>query len=66
MNLGPHAAFIVMAYAAALVIVATLIGWVMVDYRIQRRLLTDLDRSGVTRRSERGTREAARAPAESA
>ena len=28
MNLGPHAAFIVAAYAAAIVIVAGLIGWV--------------------------------------
>jgi heme exporter protein D len=65
-NLGPHAAFILTAYAAAIVIVATLVGWVLVDYRVQRRLLTDLDRSGVVRRSERMGRDAANAPAESA
>jgi heme exporter protein D len=65
-NLGPHAAFILTAYAAAIVIVATLVGWVLVDYRVQRRLLTDLDRSGVVRRSERMGRDPANAPAESA
>jgi heme exporter protein D len=65
-NLGPHAAFILTAYAAAVVIVGALIAWVLVDYRIQRRLLADLDRSGVVRRSERTRRDAASAPAESA
>lgn len=65
MDLGPHAAFILAAYAAAFVIVATLIGWVLVDYRIQRRLLADLDRSGVVRRSERLVRDAANSPVQS-
>jgi heme exporter protein D len=51
MNLGPHAAFIVAAYAAAIVVVAGLIGWVIVDYRAQKRVLGDLEAHGVTRRS---------------
>jgi heme exporter protein D len=51
MNLGPHAAFIVAAYAAAIVVAAGLIGWVIVDYRAQKRVLGDLEAHGVTRRS---------------
>jgi heme exporter protein D len=51
MNLGPHAAFILAAYAAAIVVVAGLIGWVIVDFRAQKRVLGDLEARGVTRRS---------------
>ncbi len=46
-----HMDFIVAAYAAAVVIVAALIAWVMLDYRAQLRKLADLERRGVTRRS---------------
>lgn len=53
MNLGPHAAFIVGAYAVAFLIVAALIGWVLVDHRRQRQILSDLEARGITRRSER-------------
>jgi heme exporter protein D len=53
MNLGPHAAFIVAAYAAALVVVIGLIAWVRADHVAQRRLLADLEARGVTRRSEK-------------
>ena len=52
MTLGPHAAFIVAAYAAAVTIVGGLIAWVLWDYRTQRRLLAELDARGVVRRSE--------------
>jgi heme exporter protein D len=51
MNLGPHAAFIIAAYAAAIAVVAGLIGWVIVDFRAQKRVLGDLEAHGVTRRS---------------
>ena len=50
-SLGPHAAFIVAAYSAAIVILATLIGWIALDYRTQHRILSDLDERGVKRRS---------------
>jgi heme exporter protein D len=53
MNLGPHAAFIVAAYAAALAVVLGLIGWVMADHAAQRRLLADLEARGVKRRSDK-------------
>jgi heme exporter protein D len=51
MNLGPHAGFIVAAYAVALAVVAGLIAWIVVDHRVQTRILEDLERAGVTRRS---------------
>jgi heme exporter protein D len=53
MNLGPHAAFIVAAYAAATIVIGGLIAWVFFDYRAQTRTLAELDARGVTRRSDR-------------
>ena len=53
MDLGPHAGFIVTAYAVAAAVVAGLIAWIVVDHRAQTRNLEDLDRSGITRRSVR-------------
>jgi len=52
-NLGPHAAFIVAAYAIAALTAIALIGWVALDHRAQKRKLARLEASGVTRRSER-------------
>jgi heme exporter protein D len=51
MDFGPHAAFIIAAYGAALAIVAGLIAWVVLDWRAQKRVLGDLEAHGVTRRS---------------
>ncbi len=53
MNLGVHAAFIVGAYAAAIVIVAVLVVWVLIDRWRLGRTLADLETRGITRRSER-------------
>jgi heme exporter protein D len=53
MNLGPHADFIVAAYAVTVFMVALLIAWVVLDYSAQRRMLGDLEDRGVTRRSQR-------------
>jgi len=58
MSLGPYASFIVTSYAAAAVVVAILIGWIVLDYRSQTRRLRELDRSGITRRSGRGAMDA--------
>ena len=46
MNLGPHAGFIVVAYATALAVVGALIVWVTVDSRAQKRTLEDLESRG--------------------
>ncbi|WP_439407634.1 heme exporter protein CcmD [Bradyrhizobium sp. DASA03076] len=53
MSLGPYAPFIVTSYAAAALVVALLIGWVIIDYRNQTERLRQLERSGATRRSAR-------------
>jgi heme exporter protein D len=53
MNLGPHAEFIVAAYAVTVCVVAALIAWVILDYSAQQRMLGDLEDRGVTRRSQR-------------
>jgi heme exporter protein D len=51
MEATKHLAFIVAAYGAALIVVAGLIAWVLLDYRAQRRALAELESRGVTRRS---------------
>ena len=56
MELGPHTAYIVVAYAMAAIVIAGLICWVRADYRAQRRALDGLEARGVTRRSERASR----------
>ena len=53
MSLGPHAGFILTAYAAAIAIVAALIVWVVRDRLALLRSLDRLEAYGVTRRSQR-------------
>jgi len=53
MDLGPHAAFIVIAYAVVVAIVVLLVAWIVSDYRRQLRTLHRLEADGVTRRSAR-------------
>ena len=60
LDLGRHAAFIWLSYAAALMLVVGLIAWIELDRRRQRRLLAELEARGVRRRSEKhGARPAA-------
>ncbi len=51
MQATAHMDFIVAAYAAAIVIVVGLTGWVLLDYRTQLRRLADMEKRGFTRRS---------------
>ncbi len=53
MSLGPYASFIVTSYLAAALVVASLIAWIAIDYRNQKRRLIELEQSGVARRSGR-------------
>ena len=46
-----HIDFIVAAYAAGLIVIVALIAWVTLDYRVQRRILAELERQGLSRRS---------------
>ena len=50
-DLGPHADFILAAYGIALLVLIVLIGWIVFDYRAQRRRVAQLESQGVTRRS---------------
>ena len=50
-TLGPHAAFIVVAYGAAAVILLSLVAWIALDHRAQKRALDELEARGMTRRS---------------
>ena len=52
MNLGPHASFIIIAYAIAALVVIGLIAWVEIDNRLLRQRLARLKEQGVSRRSE--------------
>jgi heme exporter protein D len=51
MQAATHTGFIIAAYAAAIIVVAGLTAWVMLDYRTQLRTLAGLENRGVTRRS---------------
>ena len=50
-TLGPYAGFIVAAYGAAFAVISTLIAWIIIDHRAQRRTLSDLEARGMSRRS---------------
>lgn len=50
-ELGPHAAFIVAAYAVTFIAIAALALFIVEDDRRQRRLLADLEARGIKRRS---------------
>ena len=51
LGLGPHASFIIAAYAVAFVALGALTLAIIADARKQRRLLAELERQGITRRS---------------
>jgi heme exporter protein D len=51
MDLGPHAGFIWAAYAAAAVVLAALVAWLVLDGRRQQHLVDELEARGVRRRN---------------
>lgn len=50
MDLGPHAGFVVTAYAVTLLVLGATILWVLIDYRSQRRTLDELESRSLRRR----------------
>jgi heme exporter protein D len=54
MDLGPHAVFIVTAYAVTIGIIAALILLVTLERRYLARVLDSFEAKGISRRSERG------------
>ena len=55
MDLGPHAFFIIAAYAATALILAALALRAFLDHAAQRRALAELERRGARRRSATDT-----------
>jgi heme exporter protein D len=51
LDLGPHASFIIAAYAVTFVAVAALAFFIVEDDRKQRRILAELEARGIRRRS---------------
>jgi heme exporter protein D len=54
-----HIEFIIAAYGAGVVVIVALIAWVVLDYRLQRRILAELETKGIARRSAREAMEQA-------
>lgn len=54
MDLGPHAAFIWISYAAVAVMIAALVACLVADGRRQAAALDKLERGGIKRRSSSG------------
>ena len=57
MSLGPYTTFIVTSYLVVLAVVVLLIAWIAVDYRHQKRRLSELESEGMIRRSGRNMTE---------
>jgi heme exporter protein D len=57
-DLGPHAIFIVAAYAVTFAAVAALAFFIVADDRKQRKLIADLEARGIRRRSAAPGRDA--------
>jgi len=55
----PHFGYILAAYGICFVVVAALIIWISVDYRVQRGLLSELEARGVKRRARKSGGQAA-------
>jgi heme exporter protein D len=55
MSLGPYTTFIVTSYLVVFAVVVLLIAWTVIDYRRQKRRLSELESDGIVRRSERQT-----------
>ena len=53
MSLGPYATFIEASYLVVLLVVVLLIAWIAIDYRGQKRRLSELESEGMARRSGR-------------
>ena len=49
--MAPHAGFIIASYLVTFVVVVGMIAWIVVDGRLQKRRLAELEARGVRRRS---------------
>jgi heme exporter protein D len=51
--MSTHDLYVAAAYAATVVVLSGLIGWILLDQRARRRELAELEASGIRRRSDR-------------
>lgn len=51
LDLGTHSTFIVASYAITILVALGLIVWIRIDFKRQKRVLGELERRGVSRRS---------------
>jgi len=51
--MSAHALYVMAAYGASVVVLATLIGWILFDNRARKRELAELEFEGVRRRSDK-------------
>ena len=59
MSLGPYTSFILTSYLVVLAVVVLLIAWIAIDYRHQKKRLSELETGGIVRRSARSTMDTA-------
>ncbi len=52
----PHAGFIIASYLVTAAVLIGLVGWIVLDGRLQRRRLAELEARGIRRRSAGGAR----------
>ena len=57
--MGPYTGFIISAYAAAILIIVLLAGWIMLDHHQLTRLIDEAESRGWTRRAQRSRKERA-------
>jgi heme exporter protein D len=51
--MSTHDLYVAAAYAATVVVLAGLVGWILLDRRARQKELSELEASGIRRRSDR-------------
>lgn len=51
--MSAHDLYVAAAYAATVVVLSGLVGWILLDQRARRKELAELEASGIRRRSDR-------------
>lgn len=51
--MSAHDLYVTAAYAATVVVLSGLVGWILLDQRARRKELAELEASGIRRRSDR-------------
>lgn len=49
-----HLGYVLASYGISAFVLAAVIGWILVDQRVQKRAMTELEAQGIRRRSDTG------------